>query len=177
MTVKLGDTFTAAHADSNFRFTVIEKAGRHAWICRMDDNPDWGAVERAFTTPEIESAMAWEASFAKSRAKHIDFWESVTPGATLHYHNGFGEYVRCVVTDDHELRAVALVGNWTGRLDYYVEKIERGDSFQPHVSNIFEAPGFVAPRHPNAPADPTVLEPLAYELRRNTLGHPMYVLV
>ena len=146
MKVKVGDTFNAPHADSEFTWTVREVSGRYV-LADMDDPHDWGHVERAFLVTEVETCMRWDAQRRAHFDRQADFWATVTVGRTLHYHNGFGEFVRGIVVEDvhgkRELQPTALVGVWDHHWEYHWAKVVRGDgAFQPSVSCIVEAPEF-----------------------------------
>lgn len=151
MKIEVGTTFRSVHADSNPLWIVTEKRGRGTWIAVVtEESVDWAGVERAFTTQEIEGSLRMAQYWKKSGNESDEFYFNLTPGSTVHYNNGFNSYVRCVVTTDHNLMPVGLVGKWSSHdlprrypngdicLGYYAEKIQNKESFKPHASNVWE---------------------------------------
>ena len=177
MTVKVGTTFAAPLMDGRPTWTVLEVLmGRVVLATTGPDWPDAPNHEAAFKIEVVQASIAHDERIDASRAANDMWWAQQTVGSVRHYHNGFGEYVRCVVDGDRNLQPVALVGNWTAHQDFYISRIEDGSgAWRQHVSCVFEAPGFVAPRHKDAPADPTVLRPLAYV--PSGRNHPQFVMV
>jgi len=175
--IKIGTTFDAPLMDSTPEWTVTELIGDRVVIARTaSDWLDAPNHEAAFKVEVVQASIAFRERMDCERQKSANFWDSVTPGDTLHYHNGFGEYVRCTVTRDRNFQPIALVGSWSAHQDYYIMKIEDGTgAWRPHPSCIFEAPGFVAPRHRDAPADPRPLAPLEY--MPSGRAYPMYIMV
>lgn len=165
MAVKVGDTFSDSHADGMFKFEVVEVQGKFV-LAVMEDNPDWGPVEKAFTVKAAEGLIGWQRTIDASRQQHNDFWANVQVGRVIHYHNGFGEYVRGVVIErdgKRQLDPVALVGDWKNHWEYHWAKLLRRDgAWQPSSTCVYEAPDFVGPRGPNAGVDPTTLAPLDF---------------
>ncbi len=83
------------------------------------------------------------------------WWAEQELGSTIHYHNGFGEYVRGVVVvlpdGQRGIKPLELVGNWdNSHAGYHAAKI-LGDNpgWQPHISNIYEHPSFTDDRGVN----------------------------
>lgn len=182
MSVKIGDTFRSSYADGNPLWRVTSKSGASAWIAVSEDE-DYGGMEHAFTTKQVESAMKWARTLSALGNDHDDFFANLNPGEIVHYHNGFGDYVRCQVIlgegtsvhgDDltglNVLQPIALVGEWKHdlprrdargevQLGYHAEKvINRTGAWQPSTSCVFEAPGFSGPRGPVAGRDPRDME-------------------
>lgn len=176
--IKLGTTFSYAHADSTSIFTVVEKRGDNTYQCEIKAHPehgtqiDWLGTKKVFGGEEITRAIAtsklWD-DFAKSAD---DFWRSCKVGEIVHYHNGFGQYVRgeiVRVDGENKMKPIALVGNWTHdlpkrRIDgtvgysYHVKKIRFPDSdspMRPSDSTMWESKNFSKPFGPNRNFDPT----------------------
>lgn len=202
MAVKVGTRFRSTYADGNCLFEVTERAGPDAWRAVVVDEPiefngqvypsDFAGVEQLFSTKQVEQALKWEQHLQRSREERDDFYDSLMPGDILHYHNGFGNYVRCevVLADGNAeaseqgewllLQPIALVGNWKpmdlpkryidGSVDlgYHAKKVtERSGAWAPHTSCIYEAPNFVAPRTRQggiADTDPRNLDPIDLSL-------------
>jgi hypothetical protein len=109
--------------------------------------------------------------FAGKQQASNDFYASLAPGQVVHYHNGYGQFVRCEATvEDGETKLLptALVGNWkthdlprrypNGKvhLGFQAQRIADGETFKPNADFLYEAPGF-NDRHG---VDPTALAPL-----------------
>jgi hypothetical protein len=149
--IKIGTQFRHHYADGNCLWTVTEKRGRGTWIAEISaDELDYAGVHGAFTTEQIEAHINWSKSCAKSQDDSSNFFDALKPGSIVHYSNGFKQYVRCQVTQDHQLLPIALVGDWRvydlprrGRdgiiyLGYHAEQIKNGKTFRPHASNVWE---------------------------------------
>lgn len=156
MTIKRGTRFRYAIADCNALWVVKRKLGREAWLAAVVNEPfeaggrkfdsDYVGTERAFLVKDIERVLRMTAVFEAHDRNSDGFYESLSAGQTVHYHNGFGEYVRCVVSvgegGERVLRAVALVGGWSDYNlkpeSYYMGKIASGEPFRPHASTVYE---------------------------------------
>lgn len=149
--VKVGTQFRSSYADSNPTWTVVEKRGRGTWIAEINaDELDYAGTQGAFTTEQIEASVEWSNAMKKSGDDSNSFFDHLKPGSIVHYSNGFGQYVRCQVTKNHQLLPIALVGNWkeydlpkrqkdgTVYLGYHAEQIKSGKTFRPHASNVWE---------------------------------------
>jgi len=150
--VGIGTIFSAAYADSRVQWRVVAPRGSATWDCEIND-PDYKG-KKVFGSEEILSAIAHDRLFANLATGKDKFWEKRRVGETLHYHDGFGNFVRGVVVkndDRKELKPIALVGNWkphdlpmydrsgTVRLPYQVKKINEGTSWQPDPSCVYES--------------------------------------
>jgi len=170
--VQVGTRFRACYADTNPLWEVKRARGRDTWDCEVVDEPveyrgrtyasDWAGIRRVYGGEEIRAILQREKDREHLEDKHKAFYEGLEVGAVVHYHNGFGEYVRCEVVLAKEnssvgftslkrgekcLKPVALVGNWSrisGDL-YHVKAIKEGALFQPHFTNVFEHPDSVGP--------------------------------
>jgi hypothetical protein len=171
ITVQIGTKFHATYADGNPEWVVVSKAGRGAWRCRVTDDADWGGVVKLFSTDEIRRSLAMASFFNESRNKSKGFYGEAKLGSVVHYHNSFGEYVRCEVVlgmTAHSgtnkvkcLKPLALVGDWKswdlprrerdGSIYYghQASSIMEGSCFEPHASNIWESPEFDRRGRPN----------------------------
>lgn len=173
-------TFRSCYADSNPLWKVLSKRGRDTWLCEIVNEPieyngqmigsDWAGVQKAFLTKEIEGCIARDNAIGKMMSEHDQFYKSLKPGQTIHYQNGFDNWVRSMVVlegNEHKLKATALVGKWGNHdlprysLDgsiyypYYADKIRTGETFTPNYSNLFEAGC-----KPRNGIDPRTLQPL-----------------
>lgn len=165
--VRLGQRFRSVIADANALWQVMEKHGTRAWICEVVNEPitvngktypgDYAGTRKAFLTNEILSSVNWENSIQNSMDENDRYYRNLKVGETLHYHDGFDRFVRCVVVvheGKQKLKRVALVGDWklpdlpkrryNGDIDfgYHAERVLKGELFDPHYSNIYESPGF-----------------------------------
>lgn len=181
----IGKQFRSGIGDCNALWEVKSSRGRGAYICMVVNEPweyegktfdsDYAGQTRTFGLEEIEGSLRMDAFFAEGRRQHQDFYDSLALGQIVHYHDGFGQYIRCeVVTADMPrkhidanvsagekcLKEMALVGNWREsdlRSDgYHMRGIRQARLFKPNASNIWESPKFE--RHGRT--DPTGLSPL-----------------
>lgn len=152
--IAIGTTFTALHADTNAKWTVMKKRGAAAWECQITECEDYGGTKRVFGSEEIIRSLGMGALFSKLRNAHEDFWASRKIGEIVHYRNGFGQYVRGVVVEQDGakmMRPTALVGAWRSSdlphynahgevvCGHYATRILVGDVMQPNAGNIVEA--------------------------------------
>jgi hypothetical protein len=142
-TIGKGVRFAALHVDDVVTFEVKRRQGRGAWRAVVVDNEDFAGTERVFTTEEIEAALR-RAAMAKESARAQGAWfDGLQLGATIHYNNGFGAYVRTTVVaveGKNMLRPLALVGRWqTGSADYFIAKIRSREAWRPHHTLCFES--------------------------------------
>lgn len=157
-----GTTFRSSYADSNPLWKVIKSKGRGVYLCEIVNEPieydgrkidsDWAGTQKAFLSTEIRASIGMANLFGSIANEHEQFYKNLREGQTIHYHNGFDNWVRCtVVKKDGEnvLKPVALVGAWkhdipvrrpdgTMSYSYYPEKIAKGETFTPNASNLFE---------------------------------------
>ena len=175
MTLK-GTKFCTTYADSYATWTVTSWRGGEAWNCEIVDNEDYGGTKKVFGTEEIKRAVAYDKAVAASMNDTKDWWANRTVGEIVHYHNGFGQYVRGeIVRAGHEMkmRPTALVGNWHARdlprrrrdgsveYSYHVKKIRFPDVdslLQPHESNMVESPRFSRMRSSDDPRTLPVID-------------------
>jgi len=152
--VEIGAKFHSSYADANPLWVVKRKVGAKAWEAVSEDI-DYGGMKKLFSTKEIQSALAWEDGFRQMDMAQERFYESLKIGQTVHYCNGFKQYVECVVAwldKEKALKPVALKGNWNGwdlprRMpdgsishSYHADKIAKGTCWRANVSCILESP-------------------------------------
>lgn len=130
----------------------------------------------------VDRERAMQAFFKKGD----DFYDGLETGSIVHYHNGFGEFVRCEVVeapDDVDegilqidkgekcLKEVALVGKWKDydlRSDgYHMRGVREGRLFKPNASNIYENPAATGARDHG---DPSRLAPLGISGQQELFG-------
>jgi len=160
MAVRIGTKFHSVIADANAEWKVTAKLGRGVWEATCIDE-DYGGSTQAFRTGDIKASQAIDKMFADNRRSHEGFYADLTVGETIHYFNGFTEFVRCKVVEEggeNRLMPVALVGDWTHHSEYHRKKIERRESFTPNVSCIYEAPSYARKSGP----DPREMEPVEF---------------
>jgi hypothetical protein len=153
-------TFRSTYADANALWRVIGKKGKDCYLCQIENEPveidgtmysgDYVGVEKVFMRSEIQRSLQWENFFDKAHDDSDKFYKSLRVGQIVHYHDGFGNYVRCEVVEDKKLKPVALVGNWrdcdlphrlsTGEIfeTYWSEKLKNAELFETNASNIWE---------------------------------------
>jgi hypothetical protein len=188
--VEKGLKFRYGHADGNPLWEVKRKLGGGSWLCvilnerfehdgRMYDS-DYAGTEKAFLEREIIGSIGLSAMFDTMRDEGEAWYDSLKVGQTVHYHNGFKQYVRCVVVkgrdvhlakdapDRNVLKATALVGEWRDydlpkRGDdgevipgHYADMVIKGETFRPNASNVYEYTKYGRKTDP----DPAKMKPL-----------------
>lgn len=178
-------TFRAVHADSNALWKVLSKNGRDTWLCQIVNEPvtvgdktypgDYAGTRKAFLSREILGSIDMGKLFEGYQHQHEKFYASLYPGQTIHYHNGFDNWVRCTVVEEdgkYVLKATALVGDWKSHdlprrmrdgsvyNGYNADKVLNGDTFTPNASNLFE--NGCKPRNG---IDPSTLTPVSLEVK------------
>lgn len=163
-------TFRHHYADGNCLWKVTEKRGRGTWIAEIKDDADYSGVKQAFTTEQIEGSIGLSKLWNNLADEGDKFYNNLVVGSTVHYNNGFNQFVRCKVMPDKQLLPVAMVGNWSigdlpRRLSdgeicggYYADKIKKSDPFKPNASNIYEN------KHDVRVLDPHNMVPINLEL-------------
>ena len=148
--IGIGTKFRWTNADSNPLWEVKRARGRGTWDCEVVEGPDWVGTVKTFSSEEIRSSLGMAAAWKQSRDESEQFYQNLTPGSIVHYNNGFNSFVRCRVSDNHELLPFALVGDWrefdlpqrqldgTVYLGYHAERIVAASPFKPHASNVYE---------------------------------------
>jgi hypothetical protein len=109
-------------------------------------------VDRKYVLDDLRRQRAAKAE----RDAVSAWWESLAVGSVVHYHHGFGQYIRCeVVLLEKEreiaygdplpagarvLKPIACIGEW--RFPDDVKRALSRECLRPHPSNIFEYPKF-----------------------------------
>jgi hypothetical protein len=187
-TTKLkGKRFRSVVADCNCLWEIKGSRGRGVFECEVVNEPieidgetydsDFAGRRDVFTREHIEAAIAMEEFWQRSHDAHEEFYASLGDHQIVHYHDGFGQYVRChavkaphdvpdadIKKGDRCLLEVALVGNWRKfdlRPDgYHARGIREGRLFKPNASNIYENPkASVRQKHP----DPRHMTPIPHQ--------------
>jgi hypothetical protein len=150
----IGTKFRYHHADGQPMWKVTKVLRRGVYQCEvLEDEPDWAGVERIFAREEIQRALSIQSMWDEVEDAHEAFYGSLEQGQIVHYHHGFGEFVRCQVTRATEdgwmflkgqtcLHAFALVGPWHDA-DLLPDAYRRGTLgklMRPNASNIYENP-------------------------------------
>lgn len=185
-----GKRFRSVIADCNALWEVKRSRGRGVFECEVVNEPieiggqtydgDFAGRVDVFTREHIEGALAMEEFWRRSHDEHEEFYASLGDHQVVHYHDGFGQYVRChavtatedvpgmagIKKGDRCLKEVALVGNWRKHNlnpgDWHVRGVLEGRLFKPNASNIYENPkASVSQRHP----DPRHMKPIDLEAR------------
>jgi hypothetical protein len=158
--IKINETFRSTYADSNALWKVIEKKSNDVYLCEIVNetfeydgkifNGDYAGIQKVFLAEEVKRAVDFQKASEKIKQNCDNYYDSLTEGQIVHYHNGFGEYVRCRVNQDKKLVPFALVGRWrtydlpkrladgTVHLSHQCKQILNQTPFKPHASNIFE---------------------------------------
>jgi len=155
--LRAGRTFSAVVNDGVFKFE-IESVRNGVVTAVCEPNNEWGIDTKVFTVEEVVSSIKREAVFERYSNVDREFWDGAEDGEILHYHNGFGQFVRCeVYTNEADgekyMRPIALVGDWhsrdlayrdsTGevRYGYHARSIiepKEGKNWRSQLGNIYE---------------------------------------
>ena len=178
-------TFRATHADSRPLWKVIRGLSKESYLCEVVTEiieigdgktieSDWGGTQKAFLTQEILGSISMDQLFDEMNSEHNQFYMGLSVGQTVHYHNGFNNWVRCVVVakdGENVLKPIAMLGPWAshdlphrqrdGEISwgYYPNKIRTGETFTPNYSNIYEANNKLAKGIPPTHLLPINLDP------------------
>lgn len=179
--VSKGMQFRSTLADGNPLWETIESPKSGQWLCRVIDEPmeingrtfpsDFAGHEAVFTSGDILSRMEFARRWASIASADEAWWDAQIEGATVHYHDSFGQFVRGVIVVDENgkkaMRSTALVGPWRGVVrvsesgdvqhGYHAKRILEGGTFTPSASNMWECSEHLRARH----EDPTVMEPVS----------------
>lgn len=155
-----GTTFHSSYADGNPKWEITRSRGRGVWEAKIVEDMDYPGVVKVFTAAEVKQAVGMSRFWNKNATDHEKFYAALKLGSVVHYHNAFGQFVRCEVVigttaqdpKPHRcLKPVALVGAWKPydlpkrRIDgtieygYHAENIRKGECFEPNFSNLYES--------------------------------------
>jgi hypothetical protein len=168
-------TFRDSYADGRPLFRVRKDMGNGTYQCISEQDLDYNDVERYFSAEQILAKLGYERRVEAMFRSQDDFWAKQELGSVLHYHNGFGDFVRgevVLVDGEKKLKPTALVGNWNARelpsrrpngeihYPYHANKVVNGGPdapWQPNESCVYESD--VYSRRDEYP-DPRVQEPI-----------------
>jgi len=172
----VGETVRFQIADGYAQYMIVkERPFTVAHLDILDGYSALGATIRGYrlqdARAQVEADRRWQQL---RREKEAAYEKLLKDNEVLHYHDGFGQYIRCeVVVADHDghtikkgeqcLKEAALVGAWRDydlRADsYHMKGVREGRLMKPHISNLYEYSEDLQRRHP----DPRKLEPLQVE--------------
>ena len=170
--------FHAPHADGMSLWIVKRHLGSGSWLCEIK-GLEWSGTQKPFMANEILHAIHVPLAINSMVDEMDDFLQKQPEGAYLHYHNGFGQYIRKIVVK-HEgknwVKDVALVGNWerydlprrnsdgTENWPFSAKSVRDGELHDKlQISTLYEHPGFRpfgGARH----FDPRTAEPIKLEI-------------
>jgi hypothetical protein len=181
----IGKQFRSVIADCNCLFTVQKKQGRNGYRCvvvnekfKMGDKEydgEYAGQVGLFTKADVEAKVRWMEAGKRMFATQDQFVADLVVGSTVHYDDGFGQFIRCEVVllaedlgfgrtakaGEKMLRMKELVGTWR---DYDLvatslkaKYLREGHLFMPNHSCVFEHPKYA--RKPGVP-DPRTLPAL-----------------
>lgn len=157
MTVTVGTKFRYTFADGRPEWTVKAARGAGAWDCVVEEDMDWTGTKKVFGTEEIEAAVRQDQFWDHLTKSTENWWGSLREGEIVHYHNGFGTWVRghiVKINGENHMFPSALVGAWREydlpkrardgsiRYPYHAEKIMQGEPMRPNATNMWEYPEF-----------------------------------
>lgn len=185
-------TFRSTYADSNALWRVVKKKSKDCYLCEIVNEPvefegkvldgDYAGVQKVFMDHEIQNALGMQDFWNKIHNDHDAFYDSLRIGQIVHYHNGFGTFVRCEVSVDKQLKPLALVGNWrshdlprrlaTGEIEggYWYKRIVDKELSKPNATNIWEFYRNADPKRIPAGmnCDPTSMKPIDLQVPEMT---------
>jgi hypothetical protein len=167
-TVEPGLTFNYGVADANALWEVLNFVS-YGHLPDGSHDPIWqcGCIEVGYEGHDVfrESKIISLANAKKALKEMIlsntVYYKSLRVGDILHYHNGFGQFVRCEVVDEegsHVLKRNGLVGSWrnhdlpsrTRTGDIQTPHCSRiGTTFKPNYSTIYESPKYAGDKDVN----------------------------
>lgn len=167
-----GEVVSFPVADGSAQYMLVEGSGRYgkrAFLIHLPygDGYNYGGIEH-FPKADIIKKIEQQRAMAQIFRDRTDWWEARAVGETVHYHNGFGQYVRGEIVETAEgkvMKPTALVGPWAKsdlpnrRIDgevhypYHARKIMEGETMKPNATNMFENPD-----HTDRGVDPTKLD-------------------
>lgn len=193
--IKKGTRFRSIIADGNALWEVTRSRGDDVYEAVVVNEPieingklydsDFVGTVDVFTGDRIRQILRFAEAWSGLAKKGSDYYESLSIGDVVHYHNAFGQYIRCEVVKAHDdetdsmqamLKPIALVGNWKaqdlprrwadGRVNepYYVKKVRSAEPFRPNASNLYENPEF----NDKHEVDPRTLAPIPLDLPEPT---------
>lgn len=185
--VKRGLKFHSILGDANLEWVVKEYVAEDVWRCEVSPSEtDYRGQSKTFTEAEIRAPLLMSQYFKEVDQQNRGYIESLEPGEVVHHHDGFGQYVRCVVIDELNdeplvLRPLGIVGDWRpfnlpGYTDsgairqgsFCVQRVIKKEPFKPNMQTIYESPGFVPPNGPARDLDPRDLPTISLEMPEPT---------
>lgn len=165
----VGQQFRSAYADANALWEVKKSRGRDVYECVIVNEPfvfegksidgDYAGVKKVFSGADIRHAVVIAEHFRSVMSDHEAFYATLQVGQIIHYHDGFGQFVRCEVVELTEptlvgfdeipvgtkvLKQLALVGAWRSydlkSEGYHAKQIREGKLMMPNASNLYENP-------------------------------------
>jgi len=171
----IGEEVRFQIADGYARYMVIKQ--RPLTVVHLDvgdgyqaHGPTIHGLRLGDVEAQVEADRQWKA-YAEQQAREYE--KLLEDHSVLHYHDGFGQFIRCevvVAEEDRDhikkgdkcLKETALVGKWKPhdlRSDSYRMKcIREGRVMLPNVSNIYEASTDLQKKYPD-PRQMKILEP------------------
>jgi hypothetical protein len=101
--------------DEVARWEVVSRRSGDVWNCVVVEPLEEAGTRRVFTERQILAHVGWEKYQQERRDEQGRYFAALPEGSIVHYHGGFGDWVRTrVVRVDGEIRLapLALVGRW-----------------------------------------------------------------
>lgn len=175
----VGETVQWQRADGYAVYMVTsERPLRLAHVDICDGYTVERALIKGLTLGDVRAMVEAERRWREAVDATNDIYDHLVPGRIVHYHNAFGQFVRCEVVAAQEdiedgvlnlekgeicLKPVALVGNWREHDlqhdSYHVRRIREGGVFKPNGSNIYENSRATGAR---SHGDPSQMTPLVF---------------
>ena len=154
----VGETVSWPRADGRAIYVITKQ--RPLTLKHVAIGDAWeadGATIRGFRLKDAKAQVGadrkWKAHVDERARAHKAFYDGMNVRAVVHYHNSFGQFVRCevVVADvdgsnfkkgDKVLKPVALVGAWRGfdlnPESYHRRNLTEGTLTRPGAQNVYE---------------------------------------
>lgn len=152
--VEPGIQFRSVIQDRNALWEVKYKAAFDIWVCEVVPEFDFDELighTQPFNQDRIEQILGFSDAWDKLTQSSDDWWAAQEPGMVVHYSNFLSrQWVRGVVTADHQMLPTALLGEWqrwelpqlsiTGPTEggYHAKLIANADVMRPAASNMYE---------------------------------------
>ncbi len=153
--VTVGTQFRAVIADCNALWETKTRV-KGGWRCVCVNEPikvgdktypgEYAGQVKLFTDREISQSVGMANLFDGIMGAGDRLFAAKKPGDIVHYHNGFGDFVRYEMQPDRQWKPIALVGNWKNDLP---RRCTNGSIYYPYhakailTGELRDAPGNV----------------------------------
>lgn len=183
--VHVGMEFRSIIADCNALWQVKKHLGRGSWLCEVVNEPivvgnqtcdgEHAGIQKAFLSKDILGSVGLANLFEGIANENERYLQSLAVGAIIHYHHGFGQYVRreVVLHEGQKKLKDILLGLWRpydlphrapdGSVSdsYCVSCVKSGELYDRlQCSTTYEHSSFSRPRGEGTDFDPRKQKPI-----------------